>query len=124
MPYSGGSVLNSLLSANVIPPLNMWAIVRSDAQAEKLKALGVNTSQVSLADDDKIRRVVIENNSEYSVRSRSHTYINYVLISRYHHQHSELSRHHLGSSALEGTEREKGTDKTACALHPRMQHLQ
>jgi hypothetical protein len=64
---SGGTFLQTLLSANAVPPSSIWAIVRSDAQAESLKPLGVNTAQIALTDDAKIKRAVLSNDSEYSV---------------------------------------------------------
>ncbi|KAL2813003.1 hypothetical protein BJX63DRAFT_432291 [Aspergillus granulosus] len=58
--YIGGSLLRSLLSANV-PPSSICTIVRSSAQAESLKPLKVKTVQASLTDEDAIRSVVLDN---------------------------------------------------------------
>ncbi|KAL4863036.1 hypothetical protein BDV12DRAFT_202464 [Aspergillus spectabilis] len=69
--YIGGTVLRSLLSANVIPPLNIWAIVRSDAQAESLRPLYVNIAQVSLTDNEAVKALVIDNNIEIVIHTAS-----------------------------------------------------
>jgi hypothetical protein len=50
----------------VVPPSSIWAIVRSDAQAESLKPLQVNAVQVALTDEGGIQRAILDNGSTYS----------------------------------------------------------
>ncbi|KAL3462185.1 hypothetical protein BJX64DRAFT_288519 [Aspergillus heterothallicus] len=73
--YIGGSVLRSLLSAKV-PPSKIWAIVRSDAQADSLEPLGVNVIQAALTEADAVARIVLDNGIDliiHTVSSVDHT---------------------------------------------------
>jgi hypothetical protein len=50
----------------VVPPSSIWAIVRSDTQAESLKHLQVNAVQVALNDESAISQAILDNGSTYS----------------------------------------------------------
>ncbi|KAJ0426821.1 hypothetical protein BJY00DRAFT_271035 [Aspergillus carlsbadensis] len=69
--YIGGTLLRTLLSANLVPPSSIWAIVRSDAQAESLKPLGVNTTQIALTDDVEIKQVILDNSIDIVIHTVS-----------------------------------------------------
>jgi hypothetical protein len=63
---SGGTLLRALVSARVVPPSSIWAIVRSDTQAESVEHLQVNAVQVALTNEGGIQRAILDNGSTYS----------------------------------------------------------
>ncbi|KAL2856491.1 hypothetical protein BJY01DRAFT_203452 [Aspergillus pseudoustus] len=68
--YIGGSVLRSLFAAN-IQPASIWAIVRSEAQADSLRPLQVNTVQAGLTDEDAVKKVVLNNSIDIVIHTVS-----------------------------------------------------
>jgi uncharacterized protein YbjT (DUF2867 family) len=64
--YIGGTLLRALVSARVVPPSSIWAIVRSDTQAESVEHLQVNAVQVALTDEGGIQRAILDNGSTNS----------------------------------------------------------
>ncbi|KAL2783365.1 hypothetical protein BJX66DRAFT_131247 [Aspergillus keveii] len=69
--YIGGTLLRALVSARVVPPSSIWAIVRSDTQAESVEHLQVNAVQVALTDEGGIQRAILDNGIDIVIHTVS-----------------------------------------------------
>ncbi|KAF9871464.1 hypothetical protein CkaCkLH20_11111 [Colletotrichum karsti] len=69
--YIGGTVLNSLLSSGVLPTANIRGAVRSDAQADELRNLGIQAVKITLTDHDAVARAVLDNHIDIVLHTAS-----------------------------------------------------
>ena len=60
--YLGGSLLTAWSSANLPPHGALFALVRSDAQADAVRMYGAEPLRIDISDADAVRRSVVKHN--------------------------------------------------------------
>lgn len=59
--YLGGTLLNRLPAANILPSENVYASVRSESQAEGVRAYGFKPLKLDFSDAAAVRDAVVDN---------------------------------------------------------------
>lgn len=59
--YLGGTLLVRLPAANIIPPENVFALVRNDSQADSVKQYGATPLKFDISDEAAVRDAIVTN---------------------------------------------------------------